>query len=199
MLFDKLPARPSPNSPAGLKYENKRLKQENKDLKNQALIDSLTGLYNRRYLNQQLENLAQSGNVKGITALMFDVDNFGDFNNELDKIHGKEKGHFLGDQVLIKLASILDENTQATDLVARFGGDEFVAIFPNITDMDSIQHLVYRIHDAMEEGLTKNNIHVSFGFATTVKEDPTKPQSFLPTLQEADRHLLEMKKYKNIL
>lgn len=199
MFFDKLRARPSPNSPTGLKIENTRLKKENAELKIQTLTDPLTNLYNRRYLFQQLENFGESGDIKGITGLVLDVDNFGNYNNNLFNIYGKERGHLLGDKVLQKIANVLTDNTQATDLVARYGGDEFVAIFPNLIDTDSIQRLIYRIHNAIEENLAENGIHVSFGFATTIKEDFIKPQSFLHTLQEADNHLLEMKKYKNIL
>lgn len=199
MSFDRLPARPGPNSHTGLKIENARLKKENAELKVQALTDPLTGLYNRHYLNQQLEKFGKSGDIKGITSLVFDVDNFGNYNKNLVDIYGQEKGHFLGDKVLQKIANVLSENTQATDLVARYGGDEFVAIFPNLIDDVSIQRLVYRLNDAIEENLIENNIHVSFGFATTIKDDPTKSQDFLLTLQEADNHLFEMKKYKNLL
>jgi diguanylate cyclase (GGDEF)-like protein len=199
MYLDRPPARPSPNSPAGIKQENKRLRQENKELKNQALVDPLTGLYNRRYLNLQLENCSKAGNIKGITSLIFDVDNFGDYNKNLIETHGKEKGHFLGDKILQKIANVLSESIEATDILVRFGGDEFVAVFPNLIDTDNVQRLVYRLHNNIEENLIENGIHVSFGFATTIKENLVGSQDFFSTLQEADNHLLEMKKYKNIL
>lgn len=199
MPFDKLPIRPGPNSHAGLKIENKRLKEENAELKIQALTDSLTGLYNRRFLYQQIEKYGKSGNIEGITCLVFDVDNFGDYNKNLTNTYGEEKGHFFGDKILQKIANTLTENVMATDLVARSGGDEFVAIFPNLTDTDKVQQLVYRIYENMEKNLAVDNIHVSFGFATTIKDDIKIPQDFVPTLQQADNHLTEMKKYKGIL
>jgi putative two-component system response regulator len=199
MPLDRLPARPSPNSPAGLKIENTRLKKENTELKVQALTDPLTGLYNRRFLYQQLDRYGKSGDIRGITSLIFDVDNFGDYNKNLIDTYGKERGHFLGDKILQKIANVLTDSVRATDIVTRPGGDEFVAIFPNLIEEEKIQLLVYRINENIEKNLAENGIHVSFGFATTIKDDPTKPQDFSSTLQQADNHLLEMKKYKNIL
>ena len=89
-----------------------------------AIRDPLTGLFNRRYLDAALERLLAARNRLDVTerrpvaAILFDLDHFGNFN--------KKHGHTIGDSVLRTFASILQDRFRASDIVARFGGEEFL-------------------------------------------------------------------------
>ncbi len=89
-----------------------------------AIHDPLTGLYNRRHFDAALDLIvARWRRAKGkrpVTAVMFDLDHFGDFN--------RAHGHQAGDEALRVFAAVLTARIRASDLVARYGGEEFVAI-----------------------------------------------------------------------
>ena len=89
-----------------------------------ALTDSLTGLYNRRYLSAHLDGLmlrAEAG-AEGPALLAIDVDRFKAINDS--------KGHAAGDAVLVEIAQRLSRSIRAFDLAARYGGEEFVVVMP---------------------------------------------------------------------
>ena len=89
--------------------------------------DELTGLLNRRGFNEQLRHaLAIARRIESTGVLTFiDLDNFKTINDDL--------GHQAGDEVLVHLANLLDENVRATDVAARLGGDEFAVILQHTT------------------------------------------------------------------
>ena len=88
-----------------------------------ARTDSLTGLMNRRALDEELRRCLAGFQRHGRPAalLMLDIDRFKKFNDTF--------GHLAGDQALIHVASVLREQSRATDIVARFGGEEFTVVF----------------------------------------------------------------------
>lgn len=92
-----------------------------------ALTDSLTGLYNRRYLEVHLEKLIESNaqSKKALAVIMLDIDHFKDVNDT--------HGHAVGDAVLKIFADRLKDNVRSFDLVARMGGEEFVVILPDVS------------------------------------------------------------------
>lgn len=92
-----------------------------------ALTDTLTGLYNRRYLGVHLEKLIQKNNEskKALAVIMTDIDHFKSVNDTY--------GHNVGDEVLKIFAKRLQESTRSFDLVARMGGEEFVVILPDVS------------------------------------------------------------------
>lgn len=92
-----------------------------------ALTDSLTGLYNRRYMEVHLQKLLQKNEAtkKALCVLLFDIDHFKQVNDT--------HGHSVGDEVLKTFAFRLKDGLRSFDLVARLGGEEFVAILPDIT------------------------------------------------------------------
>lgn len=91
-----------------------------------ALTDTLTGLYNRRYLNVHLEKLLKQGGEqrKPIAVLMFDIDHFKSVNDT--------HGHGVGDEVLIAFSNRLKGRLRTFDILARTGGEEFVAILVDV-------------------------------------------------------------------
>ncbi len=93
-------------------------------LRAQAIRDSLTGLFNRRYLDEMLPRelaRASRGDLR-LCAVMLDVDNFKRVNDSF--------GHEVGDRYLRELAEVLTSNSRTSDMVCRFGGEEFVVILP---------------------------------------------------------------------
>lgn len=103
-----------------------------------ALTDSLTGLFNRRYLSAHLPRLLDrgGGNNKPVAALLFDIDNF--------KIVNDTWGHSIGDEVLKDVANRASRNLRNFDLVARLGGEEFVVIMPD-TDIAQASAVAERL------------------------------------------------------
>lgn len=93
-----------------------------------ALTDALTGLYNRRYLEVHLQKLLHKNleTKKNLCVLILDVDHFKKVNDTY--------GHNVGDEVLKTVAFRLQDSLRSFDLVARLGGEEFVAILPDTTE-----------------------------------------------------------------
>ena len=90
-----------------------------------SVIDQLTGLYNRRYMNNQLEQLMQRSLMGGrpVSVLMADIDHFKAVNDTY--------GHDAGDEVLQEMAKRLKTNSRVMDVVCRPGGEEFMVIMPD--------------------------------------------------------------------
>ncbi len=101
------------------------LDRMNRQLSELSQLDELTGLYNRRHLltelHRQLDRVARGANCG---VLMIDLDGFKRVNDQL--------GHDAGDLVLRDIAGALTVETRAVDLVARYGGDEFVVVLPDL-------------------------------------------------------------------
>lgn len=93
-----------------------------------ALTDSLTGLYNRRYLEVHLEKLIDKNQEsrKSLAVVMIDIDHFKAVNDT--------HGHNVGDEILKTFAERLKDKLRSFDLVARLGGEEFVAILPDVSE-----------------------------------------------------------------
>ncbi|MDY7028796.1 MAG: sensor domain-containing diguanylate cyclase, partial [Spirochaetota bacterium] len=146
-----------------------------KALKHIASIDSLTGLYNRRTFFRYLEKeIARVKRSKGTFALMMiDIDHFKQINDKL--------GHTAGDRVLLKLSALLTEITRSSDLVCRFGGDEFIVLLPNSEAADA-----KILKERVEAGLVRHNsesgvtpIQVSFGIHMADGENADSAVAFV--------------------
>lgn len=94
-------------------------------LRNQALRDALTGLYNRRYMEDTLQRFVRLAGRENrdISVVMIDLDHFKRLNDE--------RGHAFGDQVLRDTAVTLINNLRETDVVCRYGGEELVVLLPD--------------------------------------------------------------------
>jgi diguanylate cyclase (GGDEF)-like protein len=90
-----------------------------------ASRDSLTGLWNRRRLEHELDRLLSAQNSRAGVVLLVDLDEFKQVNDRL--------GHEAGDELLCRVARALESGVRRTDLVARLGGDEFALLLPNMT------------------------------------------------------------------
>lgn len=153
-------------------------------LRNQALRDPLTGLYNRRYMEdclQRFVRLAEREN-REISLIMVDLDHFKRLNDE--------HGHSFGDQVLRDAALTLTGSLRETDIVCRFGGEELVVILPDCPlerAADKAELLRLRIEEL--SNTHGADISASFGVASV----PHTSQSVTDLLQAADQALYKAK------
>ncbi|KNZ70670.1 response regulator receiver modulated diguanylate cyclase [Thermincola ferriacetica] len=153
-----------------------------------SMRDELTGSYNRRYFNERLTEEVHRVKRYGrpLTVAMIDIDHFKQVNDTY--------GHQVGDFVLTKLVEFLQNNLRKSDLVARFGGEEFVVLLTEI-DADSAERLMERIRSALENATFIYNreplfekisvkITVSIGLASCPK-DATDPERIISLADEA--------------
>lgn len=157
---------------AALALANAHLVQEVRAL---AIRDPLTGLYNRRHFDATLDLVfarwRRARPVRSLSAVMFDLDEFGQFN--------KDHGHQAGDAVLRAFAGVLNERFRSGDLVARFGGEEFVAILEE-TDLAGALSVAEEVRSALADRLIAGpdgqilRATVSAGCATLDAAKPTR-------------------------
>jgi len=169
----------------GLSVANIRLREA---LRTQSIRDPLTGLYNRRYLQEILEReirrAVRSDQPLGI--LMLDLDHFKKFNDTY--------GHEAGDSVLREAATFLSKNIRAEDIVCRFGGEEFVVILPTATleaSKSRAERLRAKIREltVLHHGESVGAISVSVGVAAV----PQHGTSSKEVLEAADAALYRAK------
>jgi|GEM_PF-5487823 len=111
-------------------------------IRDQTLIDELTGLYNRRYLNESVSKLiGMTKDDMAIGVLMIDVDHFKRVNDEC--------GHDAGDKVLKGISKIIRDSVRDTDMVIRFGGEEIVVLALNMVP-DNIAAIAEKIRSQVE-------------------------------------------------
>lgn len=111
----------------------------------QSIRDPMTGLHNRRYLMPRLHELVERAERydENFTVAMLDIDHFKQINDSV--------GHLGGDFVLRRFAEILKELIRSTDVLARFGGEEFMVVFPG-TDQIGVRKMIGRILAAVRRG-----------------------------------------------
>jgi diguanylate cyclase (GGDEF)-like protein len=135
-------------------------------IEHNALHDSLTGLPNRRYLDELLRaNAAEGYDASGTIALLhIDLDRFKQINDTL--------GHAAGDAMLIHASAVLRDTCRDTDFVARIGGDEFVVVSSNIHGEEGLARLAGRLVEAMRKPVYHEGHEcrcgVSVGIATAM-------------------------------
>ena len=146
---------------------------ENEHYKKLAENDSLTGVYSRRYLLQQLEKLFDQyiAQLVNITIAMLDIDQFKRINDTY--------GHIAGDLALKQFATVISNEIRSTDFVGRYGGDEFVIVFHDAT-AEIAQHVINRIierliNTSLMYGEDEITISMSYGlcelrYAKSVEE-----------------------------
>ena len=164
---------------------NFRLRQK---LQEQSIRDPLTGLYNRRYLEETLERELLRARRAGhpVSVIMLDIDHFKKFNDTY--------GHEAGDFILQAVARTIQKSVRAEDIVCRYGGEEFTVILPGLElkkavsraelILDSVRHLEINYSGSLLKNLT-----ISAGVAAF----PEHGESWPELLQAADAALLRAK------
>jgi len=131
--------------------------------------DQLTGLYNRRFYEEELKRLDTERNLP-FTLVMLDVNGL--------KLVNDAFGHLLGDKLLQRLARVMKNECRTDDIIARIGGDEFVIIFPKTT-FQQAKTIVKRLSNSIaKEKVEYLDLSVSYGFATKVEAIEEMPVIF---------------------
>lgn len=147
-------------------------------LEHLANNDNLTGLANRYAYNVKMQELITTKNVNNIHMLFLDLDNFKAINDTL--------GHSVGDLLLQNVAKRLQNRISGFELFARFGGDEFVFLFKNISKTSILEKVAQRIHKVFEEEFMLNSydVHTTVSIGISSYPDSTKDAEGL--LRNAD-------------
>ncbi len=169
---------------SALEISNKSLEKEKERLATMAVTDELTGLHNRRaaltFLQEQI-NFSMRYNHP-LTIMEVDLDHFKEINDQF--------GHIAGDEVLRKLGSIFNHSIRTIDFCARFGGEEFLFIFPETTIEDAAV-LIERIQvNVKTTPFTFSNITMTFSAGVAKYNDETA----IELIRKADEKLYQAKK-----
>jgi len=170
-----------------LQEKNLALTHAMENLNNQATHDELTGLYNRRYILQRLEDQWQDIRRYHTTCsiALLDIDHF--------KLVNDRYGHGIGDLVLKGFASRIQGELRQGDIFARYGGEEFLLVLP-MTELEAAGKLVDRLRQIVEETPIIDepltiNIRSSFGVAELMPAEAVHA-----CISRADRALYRAKK-----
>jgi diguanylate cyclase (GGDEF)-like protein len=157
--------------------------QYQQHLEHQALVDSLTGLYNRRAFERKMEEEFERAlrYHHQLSVLMLDVDDFKKVNDTY--------GHHWGDQVLKKIAETLRNKTRRSDYASRYGGEEFVLVLPE-TDLESALRVDVKVRAEIKGAIfgTKArpfSVTVSAGISSTCNKEYSNWQEMLDDADQA--------------
>ena len=145
--------------------------------------DVLTGIYNRRFFEEEIKKMEDEAGIAVI-----DLDDF--------KLHNDTYGHSAGDAALITTANIIKKYIRKTDILIRYGGDEFLLILPSIKKHifeDKLKLIQEKIHDAVVPNYEKMQLSVSIGGAIF------REGNIEDAVASADRQMYIAKNYKNMV
>jgi len=147
--------------------------------------DQLTGLYNRNFFNEEIDRLDTSRKLP-ISIIISDF-------NDLKYINDNY-GHKVGDEFLKTYAQILKNNSRQEDIIARWGGDEFVILLPN-TDQEITENVIKRIREAVSEvKIEGETLSIACGYA--IKDSAEKDIEEIFEVAD-DRMYQDKRKIKN--
>ena len=169
----------------GLALANLKLRDT---LRNLSIRDALTGLFNRRYLEESLEREIYRAGRKGLPmgVVMIDIDHFKQFNDTF--------GHDAGDAVLHEMGALLHRHVRSSDIACRYGGEEFMLILPEASLEVACQR-AGRLREAVEQIQMQHGLRalgvitLSFGVAVFPDHGPTAET----LLRAADKALYQAK------
>lgn len=158
------------------------IEQYDRRLKNEYLSyhDELTGLYNRRFFDEELRRLDNPRNLP-ITIVLGDVNDLKELNDT--------RGHMAGDILLQRIGAILQQESRKNDIVARWGGDEFAMISP-ATSATQATSLIGRLDQQCKQK-SDPDIRLSISFGQATKTDPN--QAIRDCFKEAEQEMYENK------
>jgi diguanylate cyclase (GGDEF)-like protein/PAS domain S-box-containing protein len=164
------------------KQRESSLEEENKELRQEAATDALTGLPNRRSVHKELQSRMDLSKARELplSVCMMDIDHFKKVNDE--------HGHVYGDYVLQEVASVFKEETRGLDLIGRYGGEEFIAIFFG-ADHDQSVSIAERIREKVQALKLKDQVSVTISGGVAAFTD----QNITELIEQADARLYTAK------
>lgn len=166
----------------GLILESLRLMAH---IRRQSIVDQLTGVFNRRYLDKKVEDEVRRTRRYGrsMSLLIVDIDKFKDVNDTA--------GHIQGDLIIKGVARLLQEHTRDVDVICRYGGDEFVVIFPETPrdqaalKAEMLRQIVEKTAFPRVDGDEGGPINVSVSVGVAALDGPGSPQDLFRKADEA--------------
>ena len=162
------------------------------DLEQETFTDPLTGIYNRRFMEKRLaEEISKARRYNfELSVLLFDLDYFKRVNDEY--------GHQAGDQVLIEFSALVNEQLRDSDILSRYGGEEFIIIAPN-TGPANAALLAERLRARIEaqeflkdhDGIQQTELHITVSIGLVSFGDGNDNEETL--IGNADRNLYQAK------
>ncbi len=127
----------------------------------ESTVDSLTGLINRRVLMRQVTGIAINSNAAqgSFSVMMFDLDYFKRVNDTY--------GHMVGDKVLVKVSSLLKQELRNYDVIARFGGEEFLVVMPHL-ELAQATQVALRVAEAIRKSSVMTDEQQEISFTTSI-------------------------------
>lgn len=176
------------NNITHLKQIQYKLEAKQKELELITKVDPLTGAYNRRSLNEFIDNAIENYKTaqQPLSLMMVDLDHFKTINDNY--------GHGAGDEVLRITGKILKDNFRDTDFICRYGGEEFCIVLPN-TDFKTMQELAERVRHVIEEAhipITKDK-RIDFTCSIGIASYQSNMCNSDALIDEADNALYEAK------
>ena len=155
-----------------IEQQRNQLMLDEAKLRALSVRDPLTGLYNRRYMEETFDRELQRSVRKQqpLSVIMADIDGFKNINDTA--------GHVLGDKALVKVSAFLMKSIRASDVACRFGGDEFCLILPDCTleegirRANTLRQAVESLSASVDDGLEQ--FTVSFGVAAMPEDGMTR-------------------------
>lgn len=164
-----------------IKEREEKLMWEKRETEKLAYLDHLTGLYNRRFLEERYEDIKR--NYSLFSLVFVDLDNFKDINDRW--------GHELGDRVLVNVSEFFKKNFRDYDILVRYGGDEFCILLLNV-NKDTAERIVHRIKEKFEIEIV-NSFRFNLSFTYGVAEYPKDGEDLNTLLKVADERMYKYK------
>ncbi len=165
----------------------KELQHAHQELEEMATKDSLTGLYNRHYFNQYIQNIDKNNIHLNLMILIIDVDKFKYINDNY--------GHNIGDVVLKEVAKVLKDSARESDIAVRYGGDEFlVALYDSRKEL--AEKYIERVMESLDEwnnksDTLKHELTLSIGY-----DEYSGDKHVLEAINNADKMMYDNKMAK---
>ncbi len=148
-------------------------------LRHMSFHDALTGLHNRAFFEEELERL-EAGRHRPVSILIADIDGLKRTNDA--------QGHLAGDELIRAAGNILKSSVRVEDIVARFGGDEFVVLLPGV-GAELLTEVIRRIRSNVSNGASSRGLRLSIGGAVGQAGDLLKD-----VLRRADANMYDDKR-----
>ena len=159
------------------------LQQQNEKLVELSSIDALTGIFNRRVLYERLDyEMKRTGRTnKPLSVIIMDIDHFKQVNDQ--------NGHLVGDQVLIQVAKLIRQSVRKTDIIGRYGGEEFMIILPDCSAAEGSK-VAEKIRLAIQNAAFDAGLKVSISGGVAEYTN----QAIEKLVEDADNNLYEAKR-----